>query len=383
MSKTPESDNSSKPPKWLTRAILFGLIGYAILGYVLSILSDLRSLSIMILVSLFLSFAIEPAVNRMERWNIRRGLATGLMFLGVLGAIGGFGIAVGSLLADQLTEFSENVPNYLSDIDEFLEDNFGIEGATADIQADYEDGALAKQLGSFADDLARFGSTIVNILFQLFTIGLFSFYLVAEGPKLRRSVCSLLPAHRQKRVLEIWDIAIAKTGGYIASRAILALIAALIHWAAFVIIGMPSSLALAIWVGVISQFIPVVGTYIAGVLPLLVGLLDEPATGIWALIIIVVYQQLENYILSPRITAQTMEIHVAVAFGAVIAGNAILGIIGALLALPFAATLQSIFSAAAERHDIDEDLLFESRRRRGHAESKEVNESEDEDPEDS
>jgi len=376
MAKALETDSSTKPPVWLTRAILLGLIGYAILGYLLSILSDLRSLSIMILVSLFLSFAIEPAVNRMERWNIRRGLATGLMFLTVLGALGGFGIAVGSLLADQLTEFSDNIPSYLSDIDEFLEDNFGIEGATADIQEDYENGALAKRLGSFADDLARFGSTVVNILFQLFTIGLFSFYLVAEGPKLRRSVCSLLPAHRQKRVLEIWDIAIAKTGGYIASRAILALIAALVHWAAFVIIGMPSSLALAIWVGVISQFIPVVGTYIAGVLPLLVGLLDEPRTGVWALIVIIIYQQLENYIFAPRITAQTMQIHVAVAFGAVIAGNAILGIIGALLALPFAATLQSIVSAAAERHDIDEEILFESRRRRGHTENKEVKSTE-------
>ena len=376
MAKALETNSSTKPPVWLTRAILLGLIGYAILGYLLSILSDLRSLSIMILVSLFLSFAIEPAVNRMERWNIRRGLATGLMFLTVLGALGGFGIAVGSLLADQLTEFSDNIPSYLSDIDEFLEDNFGIEGATADIQEDYENGALAKQLGSFADDLAQFGSTVVNILFQLFTIGLFSFYLVAEGPKLRRSVCSLLPAHRQKRVLEIWDIAIAKTGGYIASRAILALIAALVHWAAFVIIGMPSSLALAIWVGVISQFIPVVGTYIAGVLPLLVGLLDEPRTGIWALIVIIIYQQLENYIFAPRITAQTMQIHVAVAFGAVIAGNAILGIIGALLALPFAATLQSIVSAAAERHDIDEEILFESRRRRGHTENKEVKSTE-------
>ena len=185
----------------------------------------------------------------------------------------------------------------------------------------------------------------------------------------------------RKRVLEIWDIAIAKTGGYIASRAILALIAALVHWAAFVIIGMPSSLALAIWVGVISQFIPVVGTYIAGVLPLLVGLLDEPKTGVWALIVIIVYQQLENYIFAPRITAQTMQIHVAVAFGAVIAGNAILGIIGALLALPFAATLQSIVSAAAERHDIDEEILFESRRRRGHTENKEVKSTEIEEEE--
>ena len=252
-------------------------------------ISSLRSLFIILLVSLFLSFAIEPAVNRMENHSVRRGVATGIMFLLILGAIGGFGVAVGALLAEQLTEFSDNIPTYLADIDTFLEDQFGVEEATADLRTNYEDGAIASYLGSFADDLARFGSTVVNVLFQLFTIGLFTFYLVAEGPKLRRSVCSRLSAQQARRVLVVWDLAIAKTGGYILSRAALAIIAGVVHWVAFEIINLPSALALALWVGVVSQFIPVIGTYIAGVLPVVVGLLDEPSTGLWALVIVVVY----------------------------------------------------------------------------------------------
>ncbi|MGE4566492.1 MAG: AI-2E family transporter, partial [Acidimicrobiales bacterium] len=365
MNDSSASPALSRPPRWVIQSILVALIGYGLLGYVLSMISSLRSLFIILLVSLFLSFAIEPAVNRMENLRVRRGVATGIMFLLILGAIGGFGVAVGALLAEQLTEFSDNIPTYLADIDTFLEDQFGVEEATADLRANYEDGAIASYLSSFADDLARFGSTVVNVLFQLFTIGLFTFYLVAEGPKLRRSVCSLLSAQKARQVLVVWDLAIAKTGGYILSRAALAIIAGVVHWVAFEFINLPSALALALWVGVVSQFIPVIGTYIAGVLPVVVGLLDEPSTGLWALVIIVVYQQLENYFFAPRITAHTMEIHPAVAFGSVIAGNAMLGVVGALLALPFAATLQAVISASAERYEVDEETLRESRERRG------------------
>ena len=111
-----------------------------------------------VLVSLFLSFALEPAVNRLEKLGVRRGLGTAITFLVCFAAIGGFGFQVGSLLADQVTEFNNNIPTYLSDIDDFLDDNFGIENATSDLQAKYDSGALAKWLGDVADDLARFGN---------------------------------------------------------------------------------------------------------------------------------------------------------------------------------------------------------------------------------
>ena len=122
-------------------------------------------------------------------------------------------------------------------------------------------------------------------------------------------------------MLKVWDLAIEKTGGYIYSRLILAVISSLVHWLVFWLLGVPFPLPLALWVGLVSQFVPVIGTYIAGALPVLVGLLDQPSTGLGVLIAIAAYQQVENYLLQPKVTAQTMEIHVTVAFGSVIAGG--------------------------------------------------------------
>ena len=364
---TSAPDGRSLPP-WARRAILSLLVGVAALYYLRGLLEALRPLILVLLVAFFLSFALEPAVNRLERVGLRRGLGTALVMVALVAAVGGFGIQVGSLLAEQVTEFSENVPAYLSDVDEWLEDSFGIENATADLRADYDTGALASWLGDVADDLARFGTTVVNGLVQLFTVGLFTFYLVAEGPKLRRLVCSFIAERHQRHVLEVWDLAIEKTGGYILSRSVLALGSSLVHWAAFEIIGLPSALALALWVGIMSQFVPVVGTFIAGALPLVIALLGEPVNGLWVVVVIAVYQQIENYVLGPRITSHTMQLHVAVAFGSVIAGSAILGVVGALLALPAAATIQAVIAAEAERHEVAEHLQEASSQRRGHGE---------------
>ena len=364
---TSDPDGRSLPP-WARRAILSLLVGVAALYYLRGLLEALRPLILVLLVAFFLSFALEPAVNQLERLGLRRGLGTALVMVSLVAALGGFGILVGSLLAEQVTEFSENVPAYLSDVDKWLEDSFGIENATADLRADYDTGALASWLGDVADDLARFGTTVVNVLFQLFTVGLFTFYLVAEGPKLRRLVCSFIAERHQRHVLEVWDLAIEKTGGYILSRSVLALGSSLVHWAAFEIIGLPSALALALWVGIMSQFVPVVGTFIAGALPLVIALLGEPVDGLWVIVVIAVYQQIENYVLGPRITSHTMQLHVAVAFGSVIAGSAILGVVGALLALPAAATILAVIAAEAERHEVAEHLQEASSQRRGHSE---------------
>lgn len=363
---TKASETTALPP-WVRRAILSLLIGIASLWYLRGVVSALRPLLMVLLVSLFLSFALEPAVNRLQRHGMRRGPGTFLVLAVMVAAIGGFGVQVGSLLAEQVTDFSENVPTYLEEIDSWLDDSFGIEHATADLRSEYDSGALAKRLGEVADDLARFGTTVANVMFNLFTVGLFTFYLVAEGPKLRRIICSFLAERHQRHVLEVWDLAIEKTGGYILSRSLLALASSLVHWAAFEAIGLPSSLALALWVGVMSQFVPVVGTYIAGALPLVIALLGDPVDALWVMAAVAAYQQVENYVLAPRITAHTMQLHVAVAFGAVIAGSAVLGVVGALLALPAAATIQSVIAAEAERHEVAEHLIAESslRRRQG------------------
>jgi predicted PurR-regulated permease PerM len=199
----------------------------------------------------------------------------------------------------------------------------------------------------------------------LLSITLFTFYIVADGPRLRRVICSRLNAERQKTLLYAWDLAIAKTGGYLYSRALLALISAFIHWVAFQALGIPAPIAMALWVGVVSQFLPVIGTYLAGILPLALTLLSTPAKAIAVLAFIVIYQQIENMLVAPRVTARTMHVHAAVAFGSAIIGGAILGPVGAILALPAAAMVQSLASSWGKRYDVIENELLMMPRRKG------------------
>jgi predicted PurR-regulated permease PerM len=197
----------------------------------------------------------------------------------------------------------------------------------------------------------------LNGLLQALSVLLFTYYLVADGPRLRRVICSRLRPDIQRHVLGAWELAITKTGGYLYSRALLALVSALFHWIVFEAANIEAPIPLALWVGLVSQFLPVVGTYIAGLLPVLLTFLDSPVKAAVVLGFIIVYQQLENYLFAPRITARTMELHPAVAFGAALAGFELLGAAGGLLALPAAAMLQAISGEWGERHDVIDDEL--------------------------
>ena len=135
------------------------------------------------------------------------------------------------------------------------------------------------------------------------------------GPACAASICSRLRPARQLQVLSAWELAIDKTGGYLYSRALLAGLSAVFHWIVFQALGTQAPVALALWVGLISQFLPVVGTYLAGVLPVLLTLIDSPVKALIIAIFILLYQQIENYLFAPRITARTMELHPALAFG--------------------------------------------------------------------
>ena len=220
------------------------------------------------------------------------------------------------------------------------------------------DGRVQEFIQSQSDDAVRLSLAVVGVIFQVLSVLLFTFYLVADGPRLRRAICS--PArHRRarRRVLQAWELAITKTGGYLYSRALLALLSTFFHWIVFQSIGTPAPIALALWVGLVSQFLPVVGTYLAGILPVLLTFVDSPLKALIVIVFIVVYQQIENYFFAPRITARTMELHPAVAFGAALAGAALLGFVGALLALPAAAMVQAFLGEWGNRYDVVDSHL--------------------------
>jgi len=343
--------------------MLLFLLSVAALFMVAWLIRELRDLLLILLISLFLAFALEPAVNFLARRGWRRGAATGVIFLALVVAVAGFVAAMSVLVVDQVSSFADDAESYGNQIEEYAKDWFDadidVDETVDDLTA--EDGPLREFAANNAADIA---AAVVGGVFQAFTVALFTFYLIADGPRLRRTICSLLRPERQREVLRAWELAIDKTGGYIYSRALLAGLSAVATWVALTIIGVPYALALALWVGIISQFLPVVGTYIAGALPVVIAALSDPIDVIWTLAFIVLYQQIENYLLAPRITAHTMELHPAVAFGTVIAGAALIGPVGAVLALPAAAVGQAFISTYVLRHDVVESALTREPRRR-------------------
>jgi predicted PurR-regulated permease PerM len=340
-------------PRWLRRAIAFLLLGAAGLFVAFWLVSRLRSLIVMLLVSLFLAFAMEPAANFLARRGWRRGLATAAVFAVLVAVVVVLVTALGSLFVDQVAELIDAIPGYAQQVASFLNDHFG---------TDLESSKLATQVRSnegvrtFVTGVAAaavgLSTTLIGLLLQGFAVGLFTFYLIADGPRLRRTVCSVLRPDRQQLALRIWELAAESTGGYVYSRALLAGVSATATTLFLAVIDVPYPLALGLWVGLVSQFVPTIGTYLAGALPVLIALFHDPVDALWVLAFITVYQQFENLVLSPRITARTMSLHPAVAFGAVIAGGAILGPIGALLALPAAASIQSLVTLYVRRYEV-------------------------------
>jgi predicted PurR-regulated permease PerM len=350
-------DNAGMPP-WIPR--LLAEIVAIVVGLFVAyhMVKALRGLIIILVISLFLSVALEPGVNFLARRGWRRGLGTGAMFLGLVATASLFVGLMIPLIVDQVKLLVDRLPDYIDQMSEYAA-RFGIDftGKNLTDAAGEVGGDLSDFSKNLAGSIFGVGQTLLNTVFQLLTIGLFTFYMTAEGPKMRRGVCSLLPQHKQREVLRVWDIAIDKTGAYFYTRTLLAGISAVVAWAAFTMIGFDFPLALALWMAIISQFVPVIGTYLGGALPLLIALLDSPGKAIAVVAYVIVYQQIENYLLAPRLTARTMSLHPAVAFGSAIAGGTLMGVPGALMALPTAATLQAFISTYIERYKVVESPL--------------------------
>lgn len=339
-------------PAWIPRAILLFLAGVAGLLVVRWMVAELRSFLLILVVSFFLSFALEPAVDWLSQRGLRRGLATGVVMLGVGALMVAFLVLLGSALFTQVSDFIDELPDRIQKIEEDLNDRFGLDLNTDDLSERLQDQDVQRIARDLASNAVSLGISAVGVLFQLLTIGLFTFYLVADGPRFRRTVLSFLPPARQAKVIAGWEIAIQKTGGYIYSRGLLALLSACSTTVLLEVIGVQYALALGLWTGLISQFIPTIGTYLAGALPVLVAVLDDPTDAVIILVFMVAYQQVENYLFAPKITARTMDLHPAVAFGTVIVGASLFDVVGALVALPAAAVIQAIGSTYLARHEV-------------------------------
>ncbi|MGW1503875.1 AI-2E family transporter [Streptomyces mirabilis] len=355
----------TRMPRWLPRAMVLALTLVALFQLGSWAFHQLIGLLINILIAFFLALAIEPAVSWMASYGMRRGLATFLVFFGLLIATAGFVTLLGSMLAGQIIKMIEGFPEYLDSVINWINSSFHTHVRRVDVQDSLvHSDWLRKYVQNSATGVLDVSAQVLGGLFKLLTITLFSFYFAADGPRLRRALCSVLPPARQAEVLRAWEIAVDKTGGYLYSRGLMALISGIAHYILLQALGVPYAPVLAVWVGLVSQFIPTIGTYLAGALPMLIAFTIDPWYALWVLIFVVVYQQFENYVLQPKLTAKTVDIHPAVAFGSVIAGTALLGAVGALIAIPAVATLQAFLGAYVKRYDVTDDPRVHGHRTR-------------------
>ncbi|MFI6346256.1 AI-2E family transporter [Streptomyces sp. NPDC050560] len=350
-------------PAWLPRALVLALSLVACYQFGNWAFHQLIGLLINVLIAFFLALAIEPAVGWMASYGVRRGLATGLVFLAIVIASAGFVTLLGSMLAGQIVDMVENFPDTLDSLINWTNTTFHTELSRVKIQDSLVHSAwIQNYVKNSASGVLDISAQVLGGLFRLLTVLLFSFYFAADGPRLRRALCSVLPPARQAEVLRAWEIAVDKTGGYIYSRGLMALISGVAHYILLQALDVPYAPVLAVWVGLVSQFVPTIGTYLAGALPMLIGFTVNPWYTLWILVFVVIYQQFENYLLQPKLTAKTVDIHPAVAFGSVIAGTALLGVVGALIAIPGVATLQAFLAAYVKRYDVADDPLARDRR---------------------
>jgi predicted PurR-regulated permease PerM len=336
------------------RRVLTVVVIVLLAGAVIWFLDQIAGLLFMVFVALFVAVAMEPPVHTLAKRGWSRGAATGLVFLVAVILTAVFLIALVPLLVSQGSQFVDQLPRYVESVSVLLEDRFGFEISQSEIsdQSNAAQEWLTENVGSLLGGVVGFGSTVFGFVFFVITVGLFSFYIVAELPKLQQTVLSVLTPERQNRAIEIWETAVEKMGGYIYSRLILAVLGGTLATIFLTALKVPFSVPLGIWIGVLSQFIPVVGTYLAAILPAVVALSVSETTALWVVVFFVIYQQIENFLISPKITERTMAIHPAVSVAAIIAGGSVFGPMGIILALPFAAIVQALISTSIHRHEV-------------------------------
>jgi predicted PurR-regulated permease PerM len=351
-------------PEFLRQATIRGifvLVAAALLiSAITAITGKLHSFFGIIFTAFFASFAIEPGVNWFARRGWRRGYATALIFLIILLFGAGLVALVVPAVISGTKQLIEAAPELIARFAR-LADRLGWHISAASLTEQIQ--SHAKELLTSATDIAGsllgIAASFFGAMFRWATIALFTFYIVAEGPKLRRVICGGLPGKQQKHVLFVWNQAIEKTGGYFYSRLLLAVINGTGMYLTLRVFSVPFAAPLAIFEGVVAEFIPIVGTYIAGIPPILVAFLYSGPAGIATLAYILIYQQIENYVLSPRLTAKTMALHPATAFAAALIGGALGGLLTAFLALPVAGVIQAAVSEFGKRYEVVEDGLTE------------------------
>ncbi|MPZ70046.1 MAG: AI-2E family transporter [Actinobacteria bacterium] len=302
-----------------------------------------RHILLLVFVAAFLAVGLDPAVRRLEKMGMRRGIAISVIFLGALAFIVGFIAAVIPPLVEQIAEFASNLPNYVRDLAENnprIREWINSNDIPAKLQSAVSD--IPKIIGGSLGNVVGIAGSVLSALFNGLTVMILTIYFLSSLSHIREGSLKLVPKSRREKVKDLLDPILEKIGGYIAGQLSVALLAGILAFVFLAIAGVPFPVALALWVA-ISALIPMVGATLGAIPAVIVAFFTSTGLGIATLIYFIIYQQIENYVIAPRIMTRAVDISPAAVLLSALIGGSLLGFVGALMAIPTAASLKLIF----------------------------------------
>lgn len=323
----------------------FGASGAMLAFGLWTSLGRLATTITLLLVSFFLALALNPVVDRLAARRMPRGLAVTLVFSGLILAFVVLGFLVVPPVVDQGGALVQQAPQYVGDllnarwVRELDQHYEVIDRARTELTARLGDqtfieGVLGGLLGA--------GRAVLSGVFQVLTVLVLTLYLLASLPRVKHAAYALVPASRRPRVASLSEEIMRRVGSYAIGQVAIATLNACMSWLVMTIVGVPYAAVLAVSVGLLG-LVPMVGATLGASLVCVVAFFDEPRKALVLLVYYVVYQQIENYVIAPRVMQRTVSVPGTVTIIAALAGGALLGILGALLAIPVAAGLLLIY----------------------------------------
>jgi predicted PurR-regulated permease PerM len=308
-----------------------------------------------LLIATFLAIALSGPVNFLSR-RMKRGVAIALVYLGLLLVPVGIGAIVVPPIVNGANDLAENAPQYAEDVTDFVNENETLRGINEDYDVtskiEEEAGKLPGKIGDAAEILRDVGFGIVNSVFAMVTILILTAFMLGGGRGWIRTGLRYVPEDRAARLERVLQHAATAVGNYVAGALAQATIAALTAYLVLSILGVPFAAPLALIIFFLD-LIPLVGATIGAVIVGIVTLFEDfpTATIVWT-IYSILYQQLENNVIQPQIQRRAVDINAFLVVVSVLFGSALLGVIGALVAVPVAASIQIAVREYLDYRDI-------------------------------
>lgn len=322
-----------------------GAIGVFVAYELWRIVSSLGTVFTLIAVAFFLTLSLDPLVQVLVRRGLRRGLSVSVVFALVVLVFGLIGLVVVPPVSQQATELVNRAPSLVNDVLNAswvrdLDRNYQVlSRLQTEFNARITDSGFLTQV---AGGLLGAGQLIASGVFSSLTVLVLTLYFLASLPALKQAAYAVVPATRRPRVISLSEEIMRRVGSYAISQVAVAAFNAFCSYIMMSLVGIPYAAVLAVGVGVLG-LVPMVGATLGASLVAFVALFDDPTHAIIAIVYFVVYQQLENYLLAPRIMQRTVSVPGAVTVVSALAGGALLGMVGALIAIPTAAGLLLLY----------------------------------------